>query len=160
MGWARAAFEQGALPALIALPGAVMTRLPGDSIFQATHILPGYMRPAVVHGYGGAKVDLPASLPSLSAFGWTPLTASLVGTLGLLPQWCKNDSSDSVRLAPGCDVSFRASPCPLSLTEEICLLGLWRRLSPDEEVNPSPARGWLSACNPNYTALSGRTRPT
>ena len=74
-----------------------------------------------------------------------------MGTTGLLPQWCKKDSGDSVRLAPGCDVSFRASPCPLSLTEEICLLGLWRRLSPDEEDNPSPARGWLSACNPNYS---------
>ena len=36
VGWARAAF-------LISLPR-------------------GYMRPVVVHGYGGAKVDLPASL--------------------------------------------------------------------------------------------------
>ena len=31
-------FEQGSLPALLALPGAVETRvLPGDSMFQATH---------------------------------------------------------------------------------------------------------------------------
>ena len=116
-----------------------MTRvLPGDSIFQATHILPGYMRPAVVHGYGEAKVDLPVSLPGLSALGWTTLGASLVGTLGTLPQWCKKDSGDSVRLAPGCDVSFRATPYPLSRKEEICLLGLWRHTSPEEEANPSP----------------------
>ena len=49
-------FEQGSLPALLALPGAVETRvLPGDSMFQATHILMDYMRPAIVHGYGGPK---------------------------------------------------------------------------------------------------------
>ena len=94
------------------LPGLVETRvLPGDSIFQATHIIPGYMRPAVVHGYGGAKVDLPTSLPALSAMGWTTLGASLVGTIGSLPQWCKKDSGDSVRLAPGCDVSFKMRAC-------------------------------------------------
>ena len=30
-----------------------------------------YMRPAIVHGYGGAKVvDLPDSLPALAKFGW------------------------------------------------------------------------------------------
>ena len=121
VGWARAAFEQGALPALVMLPGEVES----DSIFQATHIIPGYMRPAVVHGYGGAEVDLPTSLPALSAMRWTTLGASLVGTIGSLPQWCKKDSGDSVRLAPGCDVGFQA----LTLQEEICLLGLWRPLS-------------------------------
>ena len=86
VGWARAAFEQDALPALLSLSGAVVTRvLPGDSMFQATHIIPGYMRPAVVHGYGGAKVDLPVSLPGLSwdhswrLTGWHPwLITSMV----------------------------------------------------------------------------------
>ena len=71
VGWARAAFEQGALPALAMLPGEVETRvLPGDSIFQATHIIPGYMRPAVVHGYGGAKVDLPTTLSNGVDHAW------------------------------------------------------------------------------------------
>ena len=115
VGWARAAFEQGSLPALLSLPGAVETRvLPGDSFFQATHILMDYMRPAVVHGYGGAKVDLPVSLPALAKFGWTTLGASLLGTCSCLPQWCKKDSGDSVRLAPGCDVSFKVAPAPLT----------------------------------------------
>ena len=77
--------------------------------------------------------------------------AALVGTLGKLPQWCKKDSGDLVRLAPGCDVSFRAAPCPLSLKEEICLLGFWRRLSSDEEAKPSPARQWLAECNPLHS---------
>ena len=35
------------------------------------------MRPAVVHGYGGAKVDLPDSLPALAKFGWATLGAYL-----------------------------------------------------------------------------------
>ena len=96
--------------------------LPGDSIFQATHSLPGYMRPVVVHGYGGAKVDLPASLPALSELGWTTLGASLVGTLGLMPQWCKKDSGDSVRLAPGCDVSFRVTGGTFLLKKLLILL--------------------------------------
>ena len=60
------------------------------------------------------------SLPALSELGWTTLGASLVGTLGSMPQWCKKDSGDSVRLAPGCDVSFRVTPAPLTLREEIC----------------------------------------
>ena len=152
VGWARAAFEQGALPALLLLPGLVETRvLPGDSIFQAAHILAGYMRPAVVHGYGGAKADLPVSLPELSVLGWTTHGASLVGTCSCLPQWCKKDSGDSVRLAPGCDVSFRVTPAPLTLREEVCLMGLWRHLTPEEAAHPSPARDWLTGCNPQLS---------
>ena len=149
VGWARAAFEQGSLPALLALPGVVETRvLPGDSMFQATHILTDYMRPAIVHGYGGAKVDLPDSLPALAKFGWATLGASLVGTCKYFPQWCKKDSGDSVRLAPGCDVSFRVAPAPLSLSEEVYLMGLWRHLTEEEAAFPSPAREWLSRCDP------------
>ena len=56
-----------------------------------------------------------------------------------------------MRLAPGCDVSFRVPPAPLSLREEICLLGLWRHISPEEADNPSPARGWLTKCNPQHS---------
>ena len=105
---------------LLALPGAVETRvLPEDSMFQATHILMHYMRPAIVHGYGGAD-----SLPALAKFGWATLGASLLGTCSCFPQWCKKDSGDSVRLAPGCDVSFRVAPAPLSLSEEVYLMGL------------------------------------
>ena len=125
--------------------------LPGDSMFQATHILLDYMRPAVVHGYGGAKVDLPDSLPALAKFGWATLGASLLGTCSCLPQWCKKDSGDSVRLAPGCDVSFRVAPAPLTLSEEVYLMGLWRHLTPAEAAHPSPARDWLTRCNPNLS---------
>ena len=120
-------------------------------MFQATHILMDYMRPAIVHGYGGAKVDLPDSLPALAKFRWAMLGASLLGTCSSFPQWCKKDSGDSVRLAPGCDVSFRVAPAPLSLSEEVYLMGLWRHLTPEEAAHPSPAREWLARCDPNLS---------
>ena len=88
----------------------------------------------MVHGYGGAKVDLPVSLPARC-----------------LPQWCKKDSGDSVRLAPGCDVSFKVAPAPLTLSEEVYLRGLWRHLTPEEAALPSPARDWLARCNPHLS---------
>ena len=54
VSWARTCFEQGALPSLSVLPGAVKIRfLPGDKMFQATHVIEGFQRPCVLHGYGG-----------------------------------------------------------------------------------------------------------
>eukprot|EP00434_Breviolum_minutum_P037054 symbB.v1.2.032844.t1/scaffold3995.1/size82977/8 len=56
VAWARAAFEQGALPSLLMMPGiAPVFSLPGDRMFQATEITEGRQRPAIMHGYGGAK---------------------------------------------------------------------------------------------------------
>ena len=79
--WARACFEQGALPSLAVLPGAVEVRsMVGDKMFQATHIVDGFQRPCVLHGYGGAKSSMPTSLPELSR---PPLFWNL-----LLPQFC------------------------------------------------------------------------
>ena len=52
VAWARAAFEQGALPSLLMMPGlAPVLSLPGDRMFQATEV----QRPAIIHAYGGAK---------------------------------------------------------------------------------------------------------
>ena len=57
VAWARAAFEQGALPSLLMMPGlAPVLSLPGDRMFQATEITAGHQRPAIMHAYGGAKV--------------------------------------------------------------------------------------------------------
>ena len=57
VAWARAAFEQGALPSLLLLPGiAFVFSLPGDRMFQATGLMTGHQRPAIMHAYGGAKV--------------------------------------------------------------------------------------------------------
>ena len=40
---------------------------------------------------------------------------------------------------------------PLTLREEICLMGLWRHMSPEEAANPSSARDWLTRCNPQHS---------
>ena len=69
--WARACFEQGSLPSLLALPGeASLLVLPGDGMFQAQRIVNGKCRPVILHGYGGAKKEMPTSLAALAKFGW------------------------------------------------------------------------------------------
>ena len=56
VAWARAAFEQGALPSLLMMPGiAPVFSLPGDRMFQATEVVPGFQRPAIMHAYGGCQ---------------------------------------------------------------------------------------------------------
>ena len=73
--WARACFEQGALPSLSVLPGAIEVRsLPGDMMFQATDVVDGFQRPCVLHGYGGAKSSMPTSLPALAGSAWVDST--------------------------------------------------------------------------------------
>ena len=95
MTWARACFEQGALPSLSVLPGAVEVRsLAGDKMFQATHIVDGYQRPCVLHGYGGAKSSMPTSLPELGTKGWTVVAAALLGTQGKPPLWTQEGCVD------------------------------------------------------------------
>ena len=81
--WARPAYEQGALPTLSLLPGDVIVRvLPGDKIYQAMEIEQGFMRPAILHGFGtSAKQRLPTRLAELAQFGWLPLAAALFGTV-------------------------------------------------------------------------------
>ena len=61
--WPQACFEQGSLPSLLALPGeASLLVLPGDGMFQAQRIVTDKCRPVVLHGYGGAKKEMPSSL--------------------------------------------------------------------------------------------------
>ena len=76
--WARPAYEQGALPTLSVLPGAVSIRvLPGDKMYQAMEVEPDYMRPVILHGFGtSAKRRMPARLKELAQFGWLPLAAA------------------------------------------------------------------------------------
>ena len=58
--WARACFEQGSLPSMLHLGGsALLGVLPGDKMFQAQRLNPRYTRPVILHGYGGAKRDIP-----------------------------------------------------------------------------------------------------
>ena len=52
VAWARAAFEQGALPSLLMMPGlAPVLSLLGDRMFQATEVTDGHQRPAIMHAY-------------------------------------------------------------------------------------------------------------
>ena len=65
VAWARAAFEQGALPSLLMMPGiAPVFSLPGDRMYQATGVTNGCQRPAIMHAYGGAKTGM-AKIPCL-----------------------------------------------------------------------------------------------
>ena len=120
--WARACFEQGALPSLAVLPGAVEVRsMVGDKMFQATHIVDGFQRPCVLHGYGGAKSSMPTSLPELATKGWTVIAAALLGTDGKPPLW----TQEGCRPVIGTTIECRLTPCPVSHKEESLLLSLW-----------------------------------
>ena len=80
--WARACFEQGSLPSMLHLAGsAICCVLPGDRMFQAQRLTPGYTRPVILHGYGGAKHEIPRTLPQLAADGWVPFAQAMVGYL-------------------------------------------------------------------------------
>ena len=57
VAWARASFEQGALPSLLFLQGLVpIFSLPGDKMFQSTGICQGKQRPPIMHAYGGLRL--------------------------------------------------------------------------------------------------------
>ena len=105
--WARACFEQGSLPSLLALPGdAALLVLPGDGMFQAQRVVSGRCRPVILHGYGGAKKEMPASLAALAKFGWIPMATAMMGSASSPPQWANKDwrpilgTSVDIRLLP------------------------------------------------------------
>ena len=88
VAWARATFEQGALPSLLFLQGLVpVFILPGDKMFQATGLNSHKQRPPIMHAYGGAKSGMAQALQSIASEGWIPLAAAMVGTIGKPPLW-------------------------------------------------------------------------
>ena len=88
VAWARAAFEHGALPSLLMMPGlAPVLSLPGDRMFQATEVAGGHQRPASIHAYGGAKAGMERSLASIAPEGWIPMAAAMLGTVDKPPMW-------------------------------------------------------------------------
>ena len=75
--WARACFEQGSLPSLLALPGdASLLVLPGDGMFQAQRIVGEKCRPVILHGY---------EVPKRKCLAVSLLWRSSVGYQWLLP---------------------------------------------------------------------------
>ena len=126
--WARACFEQGSLPSLLALPGeASLLVLPGDGMFQAQRVASDKCRPVVLHGYGGAKKEMPSSLAKLAKSGWLTLATAMVAP-SFPPLWTGNDW----RPILGTSVDTRILPPPLSAKESLLLLSQWRRLCRDD----------------------------
>ena len=123
--WARPAYEQGALPTLSLLPGLVTIKvLPGDKMYQAMEIEPGFMRPVILHGFGTrAKQRLPSRLEDLAQFGWLQLAAALFGTAEWQPQWLHHNFLPVI----GLRVHAKLPPSPLSYQQLVALLGLWER---------------------------------
>ena len=110
--WARACFE-GSLPSMLHLAGsAICCVLPGDRMFQAQRLVPGYTRPVILHGYGGAKHEIPRTLPQLAVDGWVPFAHAMVGYLDQLPSWCKDD----LRPVMGTSCDFTSRPAHTSGT--------------------------------------------
>ena len=124
VAWARAAFEQGALPSLLMMPGiAPVFSLPGDRMFQATEIMEGRQRPAIMHAYGGAKAGMARSLASIAAEGWISMAAAMLGTAGKPPMW----ASVGLRPVAGTTIDFKVSPPSLSEREKLLMLSCWQQ---------------------------------
>ena len=124
--WARPAYEHQALPTLSLLPGEVVIEvLPGDKIYWAMEIEPGFMRLAILHGFGTrAKQRLPSRLEELAQLGWLLLlAAALFWTAEWQPQWLHHNFLPVI----GLRVHAKIPPSPLSYQQTVALLGLWER---------------------------------
>ena len=138
VAWARAAFEQGALPSLVMMPGiAPVFSLPGDRMFQATGVEPGFQRPAIMRAYGGAKTGMAGALATIAPEGWLPLAAAMLGT-GKPPMW----ASVGLRPVVGTTIDLKVQPPPLSEREKLLLLSCWQQWDP-AGVQGSALSQWL-----------------
>ena len=155
MAWARAAFEQGALPSLLLMPGlAPVFSLPGDRMFQATGTTAGHQRPAIMHAYGGAKVGMERSLASIAPEGWVPLAAAMLGTPDKPPMW----ACAGLRPVAGTTIDFRVLPPSLSERETLLMLSCWQQW--DTTAAPSSALSqWLVDIEVDY-GPDGQLSPT
>ena len=139
VAWARAAFEQGALPSLLLMPGiAPVFSLPGDRMFQATGIEPGFQRPVIMHAYGGAKVGMENALKSIASEGWLPMAAAMLGTAGKPPMW----ATLGLRPVVGTTIDLKVAPTPLTEREMLLILSCWCHWDPTEVAGSALSR-WL-----------------
>ena len=116
------------LPCLPSLGKPSLLVLPGDGMFQAQRIVNGKCRPVILHGYGGAKKEMPTSLAALAKFGWIPMAAAMVGIAPYSPLWTGQDW----RPILGTSVDTKILPPPLSEKESLLLLSQWIRLPRDD----------------------------
>ena len=139
VAWARASFEQGALPSLLFLQGLVpIFTLPGDKMFQSTGICQGRQRPPIMHAYGRAKIGMAQALRLIASEGWIPLAAAMVGTTGKKPMW----ADFGLRPVVGTTVDIKISPYPLEHRELVLLLSCWKRWD-HRSVPGSAINTWL-----------------
>ena len=155
VAWARAAFEQGALPSLLMMPGiAPVFSLPGDRMFQATGIMDGRQRPAIMHAYGGAKAGMERSLATIAAEGWIPMAAAMLGTAGKPPMW----ASVGLRPVAGTTIDFKVLPPSLSERKKLLILSCWQQWDA-AGVPGSALSQWLVGIDVD-SGRDGRNSPT
>ena len=146
VAWARATFEQGALPSLLFLQGLVpIFTLPGDKMFQATGLGSHRQRPPIMHAYGGAKSGMAQALQSIASEGWIPLAAAMVGTIGKQPLW----ADLGLRPVVGTTLDIKLGPRPLQHRDVALLLSCWKRWD-FRSVADSAINTWLKGANTAY----------
>ena len=97
VGWARPAFEQGALPPLSILPAnCPVCVLPGDKLFQSDMLHEQFMNPVIFHGFSGNKDKWGKELEKAGKKGMLPLAACLLGTDDYPPLWQHQGGSSFV----------------------------------------------------------------
>ena len=109
-------------------------------MFQAQRIVNGKCRPLILHGYGGAKKEMPTSLAGVAKFGWIPMAAAMVGSASSPPLWTGQDW----RPIFGTSLDTRILPPPLSEKESLLLLSQWIRLPRDDLHIRHATNSWLS----------------
>ena len=109
-------------------------------MFQAQRIVDGRCRPVILHGYGGAKKEMPNSLAALAKFGWLPMAAAMVGSASSPPPWTGQDW----RPILGTSVDTRILPPHLSNKESLLLLSQWIRIPRDDLHIRHATNCWLS----------------
>ena len=146
VAWARATFEQGALPSLLFLQGLVpIFTLPGDKMFQATGLSSHKQRPPIMHAYGGAKSGMAQALQSIASEGWIPLAAAMVGTSGKQPLW----ADVGLRPVVGTTLDIKLAPRPLQHRDVALLLSCWKRWD-FKSVADSAINTWLKGANTEF----------
>ena len=107
---------------------------------QAQRLVDGKSRPVILHGYGGAKKEMPDSLAALAKFGWIPMAAAMVGSTSSPPLWTGQDW----RPILGTSVDTRILPPHLSDKERLLLLSQWIRTPRDDLHIRHATNSWLS----------------
>ena len=92
-------------------------------MFQATGIMDGRQRPAIMHAYGGAKAGMERSLATIAAEGWIPMAAAMLGTAGKPPMW----ASVGLRPVAGTTIDFKVLPPSLSERKKLLILSCWQQ---------------------------------